>query len=466
MRRAVTFVAAAALQIACSPPLRSNIPAQPAAGDSGAAPPAEPPVGPPLPESHPPFYDYEIKTPACVAGAPVPEPASPVQSCADIKLDPLPEPQTIVALDWNGTCWWSTTDGLGDLLVTSLDENGAAEWETWSPGGALLSDSLGGHHQVASGLPGGGFAYLYMGWQNRYVEGVGFMSPSQDGVQYTHFAFPGRDAGFAYSPIPEGGYAVALQGYDGSRPGGPVGLWGSTIDRPGHLTAFTATAFYPTWERNDPSNYYGFTPLSLGIAIGVDGAGRILVVWEGGKTCGPGTIAARWFAPNGSPLTEVFVAAVGAGWLPSVLARLPDGSLALKDEAGEWQLRFADGVAGAEPAPAWLAARPGTRLRLARGGRAVALYPANQPVPASPAAWVEVLTPAGESCGVTDFPAADWSGWGWWTPLDTFDIGTDGTIVQTVSDLPTGSCTAPSGDVLGCCLYRYWPRALGAGALP
>jgi hypothetical protein len=192
--------------------------------------------------------------------------------------------------------------------------------------------------------------------------------------------------------------------------------------------------------------------VSDAVAAGVDGEGRILVTWEGGVSCGPRTIAARWFDPSGRPLTAVFRAATDVN-PPLRIARLMDGSLALQTQHdGTWVARFVAPHAASGPVPAWLAARA-DEIAMVRGGRAYAAFPND--TECNPR--IEVLSPTGELCGVLEYPKVPgaleepcYSPWFW--PAGPLHVGFDGSVARLRQATHYEACIPDTH----CCEYEWW----------
>jgi hypothetical protein len=169
---------------------------------------------------------------------------------------------------------------------------------------------------------------------------------------------------------------------------------------------------------------------------------------------GPADLHARWYDGTGAPLTPWFGAGPALDPTRATLHLLLDGTAALGD-GGAWRGVFRDGVAGMDPAPGWLAARPATRLATIRGGRAYAVLP----MPAGPQPGAtdqtrfEIVTASGESCGTVALPAPPDEA-GVTRTATALDVGQDGTVVQT---------EALTGSRLGNGIhgeFRWWPGLL------
>jgi hypothetical protein len=184
-----------------------------------------------------------------------------------------------------------------------------------------------------------------------------------------------------------------------------------------------------------------------GLLLSSWGTGHVLVL--GGRA----PVRARWYDAQGEPLTPWFDA------VPSLdtptLHLLVDGSIAIGDLAG-WRGVFRDGVASMDPPPAWLAARPFTRLATIRGGRGYAVLPLDFHPPGVP--WqdetkVEILSASGESCGTIATPAAPGEA-GVTRQPSSLGVGQDGTLFE-MDDL-----SGPGLSGGRACEFRWWPAAL------
>lgn len=177
------------------------------------------------------------------------------------------------------------------------------------------------------------------------------------------------------------------------------------------------------------------------------GTGHVLVL--GGRA----PVRARWYDAQGAPLGPWFDA-VPAIDAPS-LHLLVDGSIALGDVQG-WRGVFRDGVASMDAPPAWLAARPFTRLATIRGGRGYAALPWDWSPPGVPAQGqtkVEIVAASGESCGTVATPPAAAEA-GVTREATALGVGQDGTLFEM--DHLSGA-GLPGGRA---CEFRWWPAAL------
>jgi hypothetical protein len=237
------------------------------------------------------------------------------------------------------------------------------------------------------------------------------------------------------------------------------GLYALAFDASGDSTAarFPVVAISgETFETVAPERYERFPKrISEVVLAGVDGEGRILVTWEGGVSCGAGTIAARWFDRSGKPLTPVFRAAADmaepSGYAhPWRIARLMDGSLVLQTIRGGWVRRFVAPEPAAGPVPAWLAGRH-EALELVRGGRAYALVPEDSDCRPR----IDLRSAAGEACGVLEYPpvpgalTAPCNPASFW-PAGRLRVGFDGSVSRLRRATHYGACDNH------CCEYEWW----------
>lgn len=181
---------------------------------------------------------------------------------------------------------------------------------------------------------------------------------------------------------------------------------------------------------------------------------RVIVNWStghlfafvGGLSTRP--TQGRWYDGSGTPLTPWFDIAVqkGSGFYQRLLQ---GGVIALGNQGGPWATAVQDGVDGTEAVPAWLAARPGTRLATIRDGRGFAV------LPATGIDSFEIVTMDGQSCGTVSLPplSAD-DGAVAAFPRPLLDVGWDGTVFQSALVQVPG---APSPQR---CVFRWWPALL------
>ena len=181
----------------------------------------------------------------------------------------------------------------------------------------------------------------------------------------------------------------------------------SSFDAEGRSTFTTATAEGCHWLD------------SLGNTIGPEG-------WM--DTQGKMVSRANIFAgPTPARSATSFEPRIGGGFFVHVT----DVDL----KVSRWVAQIDSLARDSTPAPAFLAKRPETRLRIIKGGAGYALLP----LAGACSQTVEILTANGQSCGFVSFP--DIAGA---CSTSSLDVGLDGTVIQA---LP-----ASSG-----CGWRYWP---------
>ena len=192
--------------------------------------------------------------------------------------------------------------------------------------------------------------------------------------------------------------------------------------------------------------------------VGADRVGNVLVLWDGTARYGSG-LAGQWYTPDGAA-GPVFDAGPGGSSGTTVregllFERVGSGLFlwmrtfdSLGGSSAAWTTEYPPLVAGFNAAPAWLQARPRTRLHMIHGGAGYAMLPVEGPA-ASCSQSIEVVSPSGTSCGRAAFPIAA-------GPCTTrsITVGYDGSVVQ---QLPTEqeSCT----NARTCtCTWRHWSR--------
>ena len=202
---------------------------------------------------------------------------------------------------------------------------------------------------------------------------------------------------------------------------------------------------------------------TMGAAFGVDRQGNSLLLFDSGPPSGSdagppsGTTTGQWVDHSGD-VRPTFDANVPYGTLRNLYPRVGSGlfyqSTTIEGGAtatvhNDWIAQFDALATQAAPPPAWLLARPDTKISMAHGGRAYAVLP-SQSRDSSPdcSQTVEVVATSGKSCGTAKFTVSQ-------TRCTTLsiDVGYDGTVLQqlppaTMSDNP-GSCT-----------MRWWPGFL------
>ena len=442
---------------------------------SPAPPPSEPPGEPPAtPEPQP--------TPE-----PVPQrpdgPGSGPSGCAvanDLPLvtanagcpptRPLGAPQTLsftrhftsacadeIAVDGDGTVLFHAKESLG----------GGGYWvshlEPFRPDGSAVPPESGNHELLVPGASGflsyvspSDLAWIDSAWAGWREGTLGWPVSLSSSM-----GWPAYYAGLvAVAPDGAGGLLVALAGADAK---GDAEIDVARV-APGPVisvqpfAALTIPAPAPDWATD---RYADALRRAVGkAAVGADGAGRILLVWNGTAACGAGTFAGRWFGPDGKALGPVFRAATveqlstepTRANRDTRLFRLHDGSLVLRVADGRFVRRFEGGVPAGGPAPAWLDGRTGEDLAPVPLAGVIA---AERPADSEGRARVDLVAPGGEVCASFTLPAqalddATRSLGGTLAPA----IGVDGSIValDRVEQIP--------GQSNYTCAYRVWRAAL------
>lgn len=222
---------------------------------------------------------------------------------------------------------------------------------------------------------------------------------------------------------PHGGAAFVRTGNPPSGPDCEVAL--SRFDAAGRLRAPAAT-------------FSGHASTCVALAA-VSQGGEALVVEKADAAAW-----LHWIAADGTPAVAPAsaggFAAVFTSGQPVALAPLLDGSIAAR-EGPVWTRTFPHLGDRAEPAPGWLAARPGFTFRNTRGDRGYALLPPGADSPDC-TQRIEVLAASGRLCGTVTL-----SDPGGACHTRDVDQGWDGTVVQQ------SARTA--------CAWRWWPRLLG-----
>jgi hypothetical protein len=180
------------------------------------------------------------------------------------------------------------------------------------------------------------------------------------------------------------------------------------------------------------------------VALGVDRRGNSLVLFEASARYGSGGVGGIWIDHAGNAATEFqAMSGITEPYALLITPRVESG-LFLRGNTG-WIRQFDSMGAGSAP-PDWLAARPGTKLHMARNGRAYAVI---HPARADGAchADIEVIATSGKVCGTAAFPA-DPSGD---SCVGALTVGYDGTVVQQL-----GWTFYNDGTSNHTCNFRWW----------
>jgi hypothetical protein len=262
-----------------------------------------------------------------------------------------------------------------------------------------------------------------------YIGGIGHYPL---GLQSDHGVGRGGGVGYRVFELPDGG----------------VGLFSFRENAPGcgEQTRVFVQRFEDSGAKTpaDPTDL-GCFPQTPDVAMAGNAAGNVLVLtnhlstgytgWDGIWLDADLRVVQRFRTPELDAAVNNKDAAVAA---------LLDGSFVMRFDE-KWQLRIQPNATTTEPAPCWLAARPGTDVRITRDRNAYALV---TPGAKSCDAALELFTPQGESCGpVGPLESGD----------DTCDvaIGRDGTISGSAYAADAGAGQPRA------CILKFWPAALG-----
>jgi hypothetical protein len=189
-------------------------------------------------------------------------------------------------------------------------------------------------------------------------------------------------------------------------------------------------------------------------ALGVDLDGNTLVLFDGTRDFGAGTLGGVWVDAFGSAGRNFQAASGVSTWDELNLVASVTEGLFLQHVRYTYQAPLVTWLASYLPLspsqlapPTWLAERPGTSMTPIHGGTGYGLF--SHPSPAGSGCTVEVLTADGESCGAIDF---DHGGRG----CRSMAIGHDGTVITQPSRRWTEDCNATTD---GACswTWQWWP---------
>jgi hypothetical protein len=409
-----------------------------------------PPGAPLEPETAPsaqvPHTPAAPQPPAAIPEAPFapPEPP-PALSCKEIMPAPLGESRSIVLDGQVGrleaACGPGTSDGAGFLALRNSGRMDYSLWNVVSAQGVPTGKIIGGGDltDIIVPQPSG----FYVSINGISPEGVVLSAYNSQGTHLNTTRLTSvYEVPYNLIPDPQGGALFAA--WEG-REGNTQVLTYQFLDSTGTARAARAEALsVPTADR----------PL----LTGVDTQGRGLLLWQnpGDGNTGHG----QWVEWNGSAVTPPFQFVLSSEF-NGTLHPLSGGGLALQNQAGQWTAMFPSGQAASQPAPAWLANHPGTRLVLIRGRQAHALIPPPETVEGigcQPS--LLLFTQDGTACGAVQFPAlqGDCAG-------RQLNVGVDGTAVQLVERIippevcdEDGACE-PSREKEKCA-WRWWPGLL------
>jgi hypothetical protein len=216
-----------------------------------------------------------------------------------------------------------------------------------------------------------------------------------------------------------------------------------------------SSSFITSFEHLDETGAHTMQPIVVhtgtnqGWRIGVSTTGNVLVTLTSTNENGYAPYPARWFAHDGTPLTDwftygAFVDGSDADMTGS-LTPLLDGGLVEHPAGGtssddrSARRIFPNAQPKAVDLPGWLTARDHAQGPfLIRSGKAYAMTSSPQCSNA-----VEVLAPSGKSCGCVPLPGE----------LDGLAVGRDGTVL-----LPHSPSDQPDGFVR--CSFDVYPQLL------
>jgi hypothetical protein len=234
---------------------------------------------------------------------------------------------------------------------------------------------------------------------------------------------------------------------------------------PGNIEPVASTPQSAMMFALDGGIRWGPVPLGSSARIrgvGVDLAGRSLVLLDGSQLFGAGSVAGVWFDAAGAGPSEPFVVVASGGDESgfSLTPLQPDG-LALQSlrtpfvfeetSLSEWLAVLPSGKTLTASVPAWLAQRPNTRISIARGGRAYAVLPMAGHLETCDQ-QLELVSLTGSSCGRMDLPLDKLA-----CVSRPVTLGLDGTVMQMLP--PAREPFDPLGSSVRDCTLRYWPAA-------
>jgi len=179
------------------------------------------------------------------------------------------------------------------------------------------------------------------------------------------------------------------------------------------------------------------------LALGVDRQGNSLVLFNAAS----GKVGGIWIDHSGNAGAE-FQATEGITE-PNSLLLTPrvESGLFLRGETGSRWIRQFDSMGTGGAPPDWLAARPGTKLHMARNGRAYAVI-YEQRADGACEANIEVVASSGKSCGTAVFPSDRGAGS---ICAGTLTVGYDGTVIEMVGDTFVNDGFGTRN-----CNFRWW----------
>jgi hypothetical protein len=349
-------------------------------------------------------------------------------SCEAIRPASLGESRNIV-LDPNAAdanCGPGAADGAGFLALMNSGPFGATAWDVVSPEGVATGHTMAGGDSTDHTDP--------------QPSGFHVVTSSPGGASLRAFSSEGATSNsFTVSHSEQESYDVVTDPQGGAL----VATWERRAGSTQTLSfVFVDSTAVPRTPRADlvsaPSSDSRF------VIAGVDTQGKALLLWpEGGSSA---NWVGQWVDREGAVLTPPFTFPVASFSRWSNLYPLAGGGLALRSE-GQWVARFASGATAMQPAPAWLASRPGSSLYLIRGQQAhVLVPPPTQVVGSGCQESLLFFTSEGTACGELLLPPEGASCF-----KREVGVGWDGTVIQQV-DL--GARSTPR------CAWRWWPGLL------
>jgi hypothetical protein len=318
------------------------------------------------------------------------------------------------------SCLGATSDGDGTVAVACGDAGGAVTVQTFGPDGAARGVAPAEGLTTLVAQPRGFHALASQGGEAR------FLAVAADGTLARNEPVAPAELGLVDARLagdPAGGGVVVARG---THEGGNhwFELLASRRDGAG---ASVSEARITNGSDPTAPMFFAGTVSATGTTFAVWGErGMTRVAWLG-----------RDGALGAAPADDGATAEHGLDFgTPIELAALIDGTVALRAGA-TWRRAWASSAtAGAAP-PAWLAERPGTRVRTVRGGTAYALVP-DAAAAGACTQRVELLSAEGRLCGAVTVTAS--------APdclPSTLDLGRDGTLLRTAAGA-----------------VRFWPALL------
>lgn len=368
--------------------------------------------------------DRDLSVTATFAKKPAPPPAD---ECAGFAPPAPPDPTVLqAATEQDHTCLPGIADGSGNVAFGSTRYHGTdftfATRSASSRSDLRFAERLNligeadGFEGVNSFGDGATWSFLVLAPDGATRS----TASSSDSAVRAQFAVQAND--------PTGGVIVSSQA-----------VFGGTYS-PG-LIAFDAAGTV-RW-RTQVAAFVGYGDA----AFAVDRRGNTLLLFHNPS----GTTDGQWVDHVGAA-GPVFHTSLPYGTSRALYARVSSGLFYRSAEDGSgsssWIAQFDSLATTAGAPPAWLAARPDSRVAMTHGGRAYAVLP-NPGRASAPdcSQTIEVVGPSGKSCGAAKFSIAQSA----CTTL-SIDIGYDGTVLQ---QLPTAmEKQAQVGPVS--CTMRWW----------